>query len=282
MNESQLAINSVSTRGAALPETLAAYAAAGFHNVEFCLPLVKEFLDSGATINDVRALLARHQLHCIGGFEEAVQAFSEPKQRAENHSKTIENAKLIAALGGNVMVVGTDGPATSDSQTANSDVIGVLARIFRTLADEIRPLGVTLCIEFNWSPVVKSLRTAVDVARRSGADNVGVLFDPAHYHCTPTKFDQLNSANVPFIRHVHLDDMRDKPGELSHCNDDRVLPGQGILDLRGIIARLEEHGYGGYFSIEMFNAELWRMPPAQSARLMHDSLLPLLSATSRG
>jgi hypothetical protein len=34
---------------------------------------------------------------------------------------------------------------------------------------------VTLCIEFKWSPIFKSLRTAIDIARRSGADNVGAI-----------------------------------------------------------------------------------------------------------
>jgi sugar phosphate isomerase/epimerase len=272
MNESQLAINSVSTRGAELPETLAAYADAGFRNVEFCLPQVKAFLAAGAQPADVRGLLERHRLRCIGGFEEAVQAFSPPEQRRANHDLLADNARLIAALGGGTMVVGTDGPAEPES---GEDVIGVLARTFGDLARRIEPTGVTLCLEFNWSPVVKSLRTAVEVARRSGAKNVGVLFDPAHYHCTPTKFDQLNAENIAFIKHVHLDDMRDEPGELSHCNADRVLPGRGILDLHGIIAQLDRHGYRGFFSIEMFNDELWGMPVGRAAKLMYDSLLPL-------
>ena len=74
---------------------------------------------------------------------------------------------------------------------------------------------------------------------------------------------------------MHLDDMRDKPGDLSHCNDDRVLPGQGILDLPALIARLEQHGYQGYFSIEMFNRDLWQLPAAEAARRCYESLLPL-------
>jgi sugar phosphate isomerase/epimerase len=74
---------------------------------------------------------------------------------------------------------------------------------------------------------------------------------------------------------VHVDDMRDKPAELSNCNSDRVLPGQGILDLRALFGRLEEHGYRGLYSIEMFSEELWAMPAEQAAQQMYDSLLPL-------
>ena len=102
--------------------------------------------------------------------------------------------------------------------------------------------------------------------------NVGVLFDPAHYHCTPTKFDQLNAETIPLIKHVHVDDMRDKPGELSDCNGDRVLPGQGCLDLPTLCGQIETHGYQGYFSIEMFSDELWAMPAGEAAKLMYESL----------
>jgi 4-hydroxyphenylpyruvate dioxygenase len=106
--------------------------------------------------------------------------------------------------------------------------------------------------------------------------NVGVLFDPAHYHCTPTKFDQLTPENVATIRHVHVDDMSDKPGELSNCNSDRALPGKGCLDLKSIFGQLEKYGYKGYFSIEMFSEKLWAMPARKASKIMYDSLLPFV------
>ncbi len=96
----------------------------------------------------------------------------------------------------------------------------------------------------------------------------------AHYHCTPTKASEIDARNTPLIRHVHVDDMRDKPGELSHCNSDRVLPGRGCLDLTDLIGRIESFGYRGFYSIEMFNEELWRLPADEAAALMYNSLLP--------
>ncbi len=41
---------------------------------------------------------------------------------------------------------------------------------------------------------------------------------------------------------------------------DRVLPGEGVLDLPEIISVLERNGYEGYFSFETFNAGLWQLP----------------------
>jgi sugar phosphate isomerase/epimerase len=151
----------------------------------------------------------------------------------------------------------------------------VIAETLGEVADRVKGTGVTLCLEFNWSPVVKSLRTAAEIARRAGRENIGVLFDPAHYHCTPTKFDQLSAANASWVRHVHVDDMSDKPGELSNCNSDRVLPGRGCLDLPALFGALEQHGYAGYFSIEMFSDELWEMPAEKAAQILYASLLPL-------
>lgn len=272
MKRSQLAINSVSTVRAGLEECLAAYQSAGFQNVEFTLRHVKDYLQAGHTIADVKALLTQHDLKCIGGFECALEAFSPLEHRVQNHQLIVDNARLLAELGATNLVVGTDGPA---GQEPSASPIEDLALAFGEVAGRIEDTGVNLCIEFNWSPVVKSLRTAVEIARRCGSSNVGVLFDPAHFHCTPTKFDQLNEETVKFIKHVHVDDMNDKPGELSDCNGDRVLPGEGCLDLRSLFGSIEKHGYTGYFSIEMFSEKLWEMPAAEAAQLMYNSLLPL-------
>lgn len=270
MKRSQLAINSVSTRHENLEEALAAYVGAGFQNVEFMLGHVKEYLQRGHGATDARRLIESHGLKCIGGFECGLEAFSGAEQRAKNHALIVANARLLAELGGTSLVVGTDGPVAPVG-----DVLGDLSAVFAEVAGQIEDTGVSLLIEFNWSPVVKSLRSAVKIVQRSGASNVGVLFDPAHYHCTPTKFEQINAHSVPFIKHVHVDDMADKPGELSNCNSDRALPGMGCLDLPALFGALEKHGYGGYFSIEMFSDELWNLPAAEAAKLMFNSLLQL-------
>jgi 4-hydroxyphenylpyruvate dioxygenase len=272
MKKNRLAINSVSTHHHPLDVCLAAYAEVGFGYVEFPLQHVRRYLEAGHSVADVVRLLEGHDLRCIGGFETGLECFTPAAQRVQNHARIVENAQLLAELGGTNLVVGTDGPPDLN---AVEDPLGEMAAVFGQVADAISSTGVHLCIEFNWSPLVKSLRTAAEIARRSERPNVGTIFDPAHYHCTPTKFDQLDAENVATIRHVHVNDMRDKPAELSNCNSDRVLPGEGILDLPALFGRIEALGYTGYFAIEMFSEELWAMPARKAAQAMYDSLLGL-------
>ena len=267
MKKEQLAINSVSMRPSDLESILPACEAAGFTHIEFTLKHIYDYLDAGHTLQDVAALLKQHQLHCIGGFETAIACFANAEERERNHARIEANCQLLGELAGTVLVLGTDGP-----EGDCADPVGDIAAAFGELAERVRPTGVKLCLEFNWSPIVKSVSTAVDVARRSGSDSVGVLFDPAHYHCTPSKLEMLDAHSVPFIVHVHVDDMKDKPGELCHCNADRALPGEGCLDLPEIFGRLEQFGYAGYFSIEMFDEALYALPPAEAAQRMYDSL----------
>lgn len=266
MDPSQLAINSVSTRQDRLPELLDAYAAAGFENVEFQLGAVHEYLDGGHDVEDVRSLLAERDLRCVGGFESTVACFGDDP--IEDNEGIIENARILADLGADTMVVGTDGPDANDA-SGGTDVVDACSE---TLAAIARRVDLTICLEFNWSPVVRSLRSAALVSRASGRANVGVLFDPAHYHCTPTKFGDITEETVAEIAHVHVDDMADRPGDLSHPNDDRVLPGEGHLDLDRLLGRVESAGYDGYFSIELFDDDLRAIPPEDAARRMYESL----------
>jgi 2-keto-myo-inositol isomerase len=270
MRVDQIAINSVSTSGETLEERLDAYAAAGFRNIEFQLGHVKTFLGHGRSPQDARKLLDQRGLTCTGGFETHLAVFAPWEEREKNHENIVANAALLQTLGGSCLVVGTDGPPSPVD-----DPVGVISRVFGEVAERMEPYGVKLLIEFNWSPIVKSLRTAAEVARRSGSANAGVLFDTAHYHCTPSKFEQIDSATVDLIGNVHVNDMRDKPGELSHCNDDRELPGEGHLDLQAILGRIGSFGYEGYYVLEMFSDRLWAMPAAEAARLMYASMLRL-------
>lgn len=272
MQTNRLGINSITTKQANFPDAVAAYARAGFRNVEFHLPLVHQWLDQGHTTRDARQVLIDHGLQCIGGFQLGVDCFSTQPAQRTNHAIHLENARILHDLGGGTLVIGTDGPSSpslADLDLVAETLSGLLARF--------DGLDVTMALEFNWGPLVKSLASAVRVCEMVNHPRLGVLFDPAHYYTTVTKFSDINERTVPWIRHVHLDDMADIPGDLSNCNSDRRLPGAGILDLQAIIGALETFGYDGYFSIEMFSDDLWQLPATEAAHLCYQSLLPYCS-----
>jgi 2-keto-myo-inositol isomerase len=107
MQHAQLAINSITTRHADLPEALAAYAEAGFPNVEPHLPLVHAWLDAGHTTGDTRDLIHSHGLRCIGGFHLPIECFSTQLSQRTNHAINLRNARILHDLGGSTLVVGS-------------------------------------------------------------------------------------------------------------------------------------------------------------------------------
>lgn len=272
MLRSQLAINSITTRQGSFEEALDAYSAAGFPQVEFHLPLLKDWLASGHSVDDAKRALTERNLTGIGGFQAPIECFSDTSAREQNRALHLENARLIDALGGGTLVMGTDGPATP-----SLDALPMVAEALKALAGQIEELNVNLALEFNWGPLVKSLDSARRVCELVDHPRVGILFDPAHYHCTVTKFSDINAESVRWLKHVHLNDMANKPGDLSNCNADRVLMGDGILDLHALISRIDDLGYTGAYSIELFNEELWDLPAKETAARCYASLLPYCS-----
>ncbi|MFB6218424.1 MAG: sugar phosphate isomerase/epimerase family protein [Halobacteriaceae archaeon] len=263
--DGRLAVNTTSTDPDDLETALRAYADAGFDGVEFNAGHVRPYLDGGHTVEDVRALLDSYGLDCVGGVGGQVACFGDV---AADNDDVRENADLIAALGGDVVVVGADGPGGSPGPA----VLGEYAEALGTLADLVKP---TVCIEFNWGPTLRTLRSAAEVVRRADHPNLRALFDPAHYYCTPTKFAELTAGNVGTLGHVHLDDMPPIPGELADVNWDRVLPGEGCLDLPAMVERIESE-YGGYYSVEMFDEELQGLPQREAAERLYSSMEGIL------
>src|SRR5215204_4581528 len=234
MKAEQLAIHSLSTSHRNLEEALDAYAAAGFRYVEPYLPLVKAWMEDGHTMEQTRELFDSYGLRFIASSELAVECFHASDVLLPNLRANAENARLISGLGGSAIIVHTDGP---ERVTAAS--LDPIARALLDLAEATEDLDIDIAVEFNASPVVKSLQSAVRVAEKTDHPRVGVLFDTAHYHVTPTKLSDINENSVGFIKHVHLNDKPDIPADLAHRDFDRVLPGEGVLDLPAIISALE-------------------------------------------
>jgi len=249
-----------------LPTAVEASAKAGFTALELWLPHVERFVAEGRPAADARALLKDHGLEAAGACYVAglLTSTGDAKRKAFDAAKA--RFELCQELGARAIVCVGDGPAAptlDDYHTA--------AEQAREVCDLAGSFGLGVALEFVAGfPFIGTLATAAKVVNDADHHNLGILFDCFHFWAGRSKmedFDALRGAPIAF---VHLNDARSLPRELLR-DSDRVLPGQGAFPLREIVRRIAATGYDGYYSLELFNPELWAADPFDAAARCHEA-----------
>jgi len=258
----KLAINPATTMPGSFEQDVTAYGAAGFEAMEIWLGKVDAYLEKGNSLEDASKLMADNGLAPAGACFSGLQ-FSGDADEQKSLDAFKGRLEMCQALGASVLVVIPGVPGAPTPEEAYERVAEGMAR-----AGEIaEPCGVALAIEFiKGSALIGCPRTAADVARRSGRDNVGVLFDTFHFYAGVSKL-----ADIPYMKKeelllVHLNDCRDVPREMM-TDQMRVFPGEGVFPLKDILGALAALGYEGYASLELFNQQVWDMGVAEAAKL---------------
>jgi sugar phosphate isomerase/epimerase len=105
----------------------------------------------------------------------------------------------------------------------------------------------------------------LEFARECGP-NMGLLLDSWHWHhagATPT---DILAAGKSGIVHVHLAEAPKLPPEEIRDNE-RLIPGEGVIDWRGFLGALKKVGYEDGLSPEIFGRGLKDMTAEEAARL---------------
>jgi sugar phosphate isomerase/epimerase len=116
---------------------------------------------------------------------------------------------------------------------------------FAGLCDLAAPYGLALDIEFMiWRPVAR-LEDAVDVVKAVNKPNAFVLIDALHLFRSGGSVDSVAAMDSALIGCVQLCDApRISPppsGIIDEARGNRLLPGEGELPLRELVAVLPEH-----------------------------------------
>ncbi len=159
-----------------------------------------------------------------------------------------------------------------------SEIKDETVRMYRKLADIANPYGVKLCIEFCGSPVhtVNTFEQAMDIAVACERDNVGVTLDCYHFHAMNSKMSALEACDVNKVFIVHLDDAEDLPvGQGS--DENRLWPGDGAVDLDGILGTLAKKGYTGAISVELFRPEYYKLPAEECLTIAKEKSAAVVS-----
>jgi sugar phosphate isomerase/epimerase len=94
--------------------------------------------------------------------------------------------------------------------------------------------------------------------------NVGLLIDSFHCHCSQTPWQQIADLPPQKIVLAHLNDAPNLPPEQLQ-DSERLLPGDGALDLPAYLNALSSAKYDGPLSLEAFGC-VKDLPPTEAAR----------------
>lgn len=114
--------------------------------------------------------------------------------------------------------------------------------------------------EFIWK-----MNEMLEFAKECGP-NVGLTLDAWHWHHAGATTADIVAAGKNRIVVVHFDDSPKLPPEQIRDNE-RLLPGEGAIDLNGFLHALKKIGYQDSLSVEVFGRGLKEKPPEESALL---------------
>lgn len=162
----------------------------------------------------------------------------------------------------------------ASSDRPKDELRALYLRRFRAAAELLARSGVRLGLEFlgplhlrtqHPHPFIWRMEEMVEFAAECGP-NVGLLLDAWHWHHAGATTADIVSAGRRRIVHVHVNDARKQPPEEVRDND-RMMPGEGVIDLAGFFRTLHKIGYDDAVSVEVLGRGLREMPAVEGARL---------------
>jgi len=140
--------------------------------------------------------------------------------------------------------------------------------------DRADALGIRIAFEFLGFGDCPINTPAIAAETVDGIDGIDLVLDSCHWHASGSP--RLDGYPVDRLALVHLNDAPDKPPRQIE-DEDRLLPGQGVIRLGDFIHDLTARGYAGPWSLETFNPDYWKQGPEAIARRGHTAIDALLA-----
>ncbi len=159
--------------------------------------------------------------------------------------------------------------------------LGRLSDRLGAIADLAKPYGLTAMMEFFPWTVAPNIATARRIIEGSGRENVGLLVDTLHFDRSGSTFAELAALPPEWLPFTHVCDApAEKPttteGLLHHARAERLPPGEGGLDILGVLAHLPK---GIPVALEVPMEQLTREAgPEEVARRVREAAVRLLES----
>ncbi len=201
---------------------------------------------------------------CRGGFFPA-ETEAGRRERLDDNRRAVEEA---AELGADTLVLVCGGIPGHDLEAARR----MVADAVHQLTHFARAHGVRLGVE-PLHPMYAATRSVVNTVAQALAivadlpeSQVGVVLDVYHVWWDPDLYRQIEQARGRIFG-FHVCDWLDP---LPDVLNGRGMMGDGFCDIPRIRHAVEQAGYAGPIEVEIFNDQIWAMPPDELIALMKE------------
>jgi 2-keto-myo-inositol isomerase len=267
----RLSLNSSTIKTTPLLDKIRVAGEAGYDGIELWAVELYEHVGRGGEISDIEKALADHGLEvpCFiavrnwgetSGWEYKL-AMDEARRRFE----------LAARLGSPLMVC---------TPPMERPGIEGLAKGYSDLLQIGRETGVRAVLEYiSFFASLNNVADTVSVLDECNDPDGCTILDAFHNWNNSTTLDDIRALPLERIVHYHINDAAHGIPSGEQKDPDRVMPGEGVIDLKSELTLLREKGYDQWLSLELFNAELWAKDPLEIAKRGLESM-QLLCAES--
>lgn len=236
----------------------------GYAAIELWHDEIDQHLAQGGTLDDLKKALSDHGLavpttiYLAGWFDatgdEYAQAIDECKRRM---AQAVE-------LGAPHIIAGPP-PGVADYDLG--------AQHYRDLLEIGDAMGVKPAMEFlGFVEQLNTIEDALEVMQKSGHADATTVIDPFHIFRGGGSVESISRLSADQIAVSHFNDVVSDPPRAEQHDKDRVMPGDGIFDLKRYVELLGETGYDGFLSLELFREDLWTQDPREVARVGLDKM----------
>ncbi|MFC7073973.1 sugar phosphate isomerase/epimerase family protein [Halovenus rubra] len=226
--------------------------------------VVDHLEETGLEVSNINANTA------TGYYDDAPpSAFFEPslctaneddrRWRIEYTKDAIDLAKQVGAPAVSV-TTGQSLPGNPPEQARD-----ILVDSLHKILDDAEPKGIDIGIEFEPELLVESTGEVLDLIDDIGRDSLGINLDLGHAAVYGESLPETISRTDGYITGIHLEDIvGGRRGKHYHR-----IPGEGDLDFEAIFDSLEQIGYDGFATLELYT---YPGEPTRAAREALDYL----------
>jgi sugar phosphate isomerase/epimerase len=203
------------------------------------------------------------------------------------HAYRVDVAKAMLemchALGSKVLLACSSTSAHADGNTQ------LLVRDLKKLATLAVPLGIRIAYEaLSWGRHVNEYPQAWELVQTADRANLGLALDSFHIFANRTDLGALQEIDPGKVFLVQLSDflwqqLRSPEDRIDTARHFRVFPGEGVhsAQVAEFVRALDEMGYRGDYSFEVFNDDYRQLPLPMVAERARQSVKWIIGLVSR-